>query len=187
MNISAKKISIPTAVDPEKIQVLVICEAPPANEDDYFYGSSDSLYVANTIGAFNAAGMNVKSIDDIIRLGVYLTTAVKEPRKGLTVPAEAIEKFSCFLEKELLMFPNTRVILLMGDVAIKAMNCISLRVNKKKVIPPGSTYKIRNEKFYYGNIRVFPSYLQTGRNFLIEKAKRKMVAEDIASAFKLLK
>jgi hypothetical protein len=32
-------------------------------------------------------------------------------------------------------------------------------------------------------MRVFPSYLQTGKNFLIEKAKQRMVADDIRRAF----
>ncbi len=182
-----KNFFISADIHPEKIQAVMICEAPPANENDYFYVSSDSLFVTNTVDAFNSAGIKVAGISDIVKKGFYLTTAIKEPRKGLTVPTETIEKFSPLLEEELNMFPNTKVILLMGDAAIKALNCISRRVNKKRVILPGSTYKIRSGKFYFGNIRVFPSYLPTGKNFLIEKAKRKMVAEDIKTAFELLK
>ena len=74
----------------------------------------------------------------------------------------------------------------MGDAAIKALNFISRRLTKTRAIPAGSTYKIRGETFYFGDIRVFPSYLPTGKNFLIEKSKRRMVAEDIKNAFELL-
>ena len=51
--------------------------------------------------------------------------------------------------------------------------------------PAGSTYKIRCNEYYFSGIRVFPSYLQTGKNFLIEKSKRRMVAEDIGNAFRV--
>jgi uracil-DNA glycosylase len=34
---------------------------------------------------------------------------------------------------------------------------------------------------------LFPSYLQTGKNYLIEKAKRKMIAEDIKEAMEIIK
>jgi len=74
----------------------------------------------------------------------------------------------------------------MGDVAIKAMNYIARRDIGKAVIPGGSTYKIRKNQFFYGATRVFPSYLQTGKNYLIEKSKRRMIAEDIKAAFELL-
>jgi len=165
----------------------MICEALPENENDYFYTSCDSLYVTNTIDAFNNAGIKVKTIDDVIKKGVYLTIAVRAPGKGLIIPSETIRQHSFILEQELKMFPNVRAILLMGDAAIKSLNFISRRAFGKKAISSGSTYKIRKNEFYFGDIRVFPSYLQTGKNFLIEKSKRVMVAEYISSAFKLLK
>ncbi len=164
----------------------MVCEALPENKEDYFYSSSNSPFVVNTIDAFNDAGLNVKDINDILRKGVYLTVAVKTPRKGLTVPTEIIKEHSYALEEELNAFPSVKVIILMGDAAIKALNFISQRATGKRAIRSGSTYKIRSEKFYYRNIRVFPSYLQTGKNFLIEKTKQRMVAEDIKNAFKLL-
>jgi len=164
----------------------MICEALPENMNDYFYASGNSLYVTNTIAAFNHAGIAVNKIDDIIKKGVYLTSAVKATRQGLVIPAEVIREHSYVLEEELDLFPHIKVILLMGDAAIKALNFISQRVTKTKTIPSGSTYKIRTGIFHFKNIRVFPSYLQTGKNFLIEKAKRMMVAEDIRNAFSLL-
>jgi len=70
----------------------------------------------------------------------------------------------------------------MGDTAIKAMNYIAKRNIRKRIIPSGSTYKIRKNKYFYKHARVFPSYLQTGKSYLIEKSKRKMIAEDIKAA-----
>jgi len=178
--------SLPAKIDPQKVRIIMICEALPENEQDYFYSSGNSLYVTNTVEAFQNAGIAVKDIDDIIKKGVYLTIAAKAPRSGLTIPAEVIQKHSYALEEELNLFPDVKAILLMGDAAIKALNLISQRATKTKAIPSGSTYKIRKGEFYFKNIRVFPSYLQTGKNFLIEKSKRTMVAEDIRNAFKLL-
>ena len=74
----------------------------------------------------------------------------------------------------------------MGDVAIKAVNYTAKRAGEKRVIPAGSTYKIRGDKYTFKGIRVFPSYLQAGPSFSIEKSKRRMIAEDIAKALKLV-
>jgi uracil-DNA glycosylase len=180
------RFPIPEKIDPRLIKIIMICEALPENKDDYFYASGNSSYVSNTINAFANAGITVKDINDVLKKGVYLTVAVKASRKVLTVPTEIIKEHSHALEEELNVFPNVKAIILMGDAAIKALNFISQRTTGKKAIPSGSTYKIRGGKFYYKNIRVFPSYLQTGKNFLIEKSKQRMVAEDIQNAFKLL-
>ena len=56
----------------------------------------------------------------------------------------------------------------------------------KRLIPSGSTYKLRRHQYAYQGVRVFPSYLQTGKSFLIEKSKQKMIAEDIRAALGLL-
>jgi uracil-DNA glycosylase len=181
-----KQFSFPLNIDSVKIRILMIAEGLPDNTSETFYGSRESLYVANTLAAFNAAGVVVKTIDDVIRRGVYLTVAVKAVRQGLTFPSEIIREHSFALENEINQFPKVKAMLLMGDAAIKALNFIAQRVCGEKVIPAGSTYKIRGGKFFFKDIRVFPSYLQTGRNFLIEKGKQKMVAEDIRNAFALL-
>ena len=74
----------------------------------------------------------------------------------------------------------------MGDVAIKAVNTIARRAGQPRVIPAGSTYKIRGPAYHWGAVRAFPSYLQAGPSFLIEKSKRKMIAEDLTAALDLL-
>ena len=76
--------------------------------------------------------------------------------------------------------------MLMGDVAIKAINYISKRAGESRVIPAGSTYKIRGREYFFRGKRAFPSYLQAGPSYFIEKSKRRMIAEDIAAALSLL-
>ena len=173
----------PKNSDPRKISILMIAEAMPERAEDYFYSSLNSLYVLNTLSAFQQAGFPVRSIEDITALGVYLTVAVKEPRPGISMPRELIERYVPALEAEIAQFPNLKVILLMGDVAINAMNLITKRHTGKRCIPAGSTYKIRDQEYFFEGMRIFPSYLQTGKNFLIEKAKQRMVADDLRRAF----
>ncbi|WP_330371960.1 hypothetical protein [Lacrimispora aerotolerans] len=50
-----------------------------------------------------------------------------------------------------------------------------------------ATYKIRSSEFYYGSIRVMPSYIMTGGNLLIEKSKMQMTTEDIATMLDIIK
>jgi hypothetical protein len=54
------------------------------------------------------------------------------------------------------------------------------------VIPAGSTYKIRGPEYQFRGKRAFPSYLQAGPSFFIEKSKRRMIAEDIANALEVI-
>jgi hypothetical protein len=62
-----------------------------------------------------------------------------------------------------------------------------MRSGEGRVIPAGSTYKIRGGDYRFRGRRVFPSYLQVGPSFNIEKSKRRMIAEDIAAALSLTK
>ena len=59
---------------------------------------------------------------------------------------------------------------------------ISDRAGEGKVVPAGSTYRIRHGEYYFRESRVFPSYLQAGLRHYIEESKRRMIAEDIAAA-----
>jgi len=135
---------------------------------------------------FQAAGVHVNSISEILDLGIYITTAVKIPKQQYTVPRELISQHLPLLEKEIELFPNIKVIMLMGDVAKTAFNEIAKKRTSKRVIPSGSTYKIRGLQYYYGQVRVFPSYIMTGGNILIEKSKRNMISEDIKEMMKIL-
>ena len=174
-------------LNPEGVSIILISEAAPASPDDYYYTAGDPLFQETTVLAFTDAGAEVASIDDLLALGVYFTTAVKCGKTGYGIKAGTIKECSRILERELSLFPNVQVFLLMGDVAIKAMNYIAQRQGEGRVIPLGSTYKIRGQAYYYQGKRVFPSYLQAGPSFFIEKSKRRMIAEDIAAAMRLVK
>jgi uracil-DNA glycosylase len=166
--------------------MIMISEAAPADRDDYYYAEGDPLFQQTTVQAFNDAGVKVESIQDILNLGVYLTTAVKCGKTVYGIKAATIEECSHILEKELNLFPNVKVLMLMGDVAIKAINYIAKREGQGRVIPAGSTYKIRGQRYFYNGKRIFPSYLQAGPSFFIEKSKRRMIAEDITAALSLV-
>ncbi len=176
-------------VNPEDVSIAMISEAAPPNPDDYYYAKGDSLFQQTTVQAFNDAGANISSIQDIVDVGVYLnlTTAVKCGKTGYGIKASTIKECSLILEKELALFPDVKVFVLMGDVAIKAINYIARRAGEERVIPAGSTYKIRGQKYFFRGKRAFPSYLQAGPSFFIEKSKRRMIAEDIAAALSLVK
>ena len=86
------------------------------------------------------------------------------------VKTATVKECSHLLETELAIFPNVRALLLMGDAAIKAVNEIARRNDGSRVIPAGSTYKIRSNTHMWRGMRVFPSYLQAGASFFIEKS-----------------
>ncbi len=174
-------------LDPEKISIVLISEAAPAAASDYYYAGPAALFQQTTLLAFQDAGVNVSSIQEIIALGVYLTTAVKCAKTGYAIQTGTIEECSRILEAELALFPHVRGYLLMGDVAIKAANAIARRRGQPRVIPAGSTYKIRGGEFFFNGQRAFPSYLQAGPSFFIEKSNRKAIAEDIAAALALIR
>lgn len=174
-------------INPENISIIMISECAPENSKDYFYNSNDSLFEKTTVQAFVDAGANVSNIGDIVNLGIYLTTAVKCGKTKNVIRANTIKECSVILENEISLFPNIKAFLLMGNAAIKSINYIAKRAGEDRVIPAGATYKIRGKKYFFKGRRVFPSYLQAGPSFYIEKSKRKMIAEDISNALALLK
>jgi hypothetical protein len=173
-------------VTPSSISIAMISEAAPANAGDYYYAKGKPLFQQTTIQAFKDAGVNVSSVRDLLDLGIYLTTAVKCGKTGYSIKSSTVRECSVILEKELALFPDLKALMLMGDVAINALNAIAKRAGEERVIPAGSTYKIRKQTYRFKGKRVFPSYLQAGPSFFIEKSKRRMIAEDIAAAMKLV-
>jgi uracil-DNA glycosylase len=173
-------------LDPQTIFLVMISEAAPPNPIDYFYAGAGALFAQTTVQAFNDADVPADSIKDLLQRGVYFTTAVKCPKVEYTIPLQTIDACSLLLEKELALFPNLKVVMLMGDAAIRAVNTIAKRLGQGRVIPAGSTYKLRGKEYFFQGKRAFPSYVQAGPSFFIEKVKRQMIAEDIAAAMALL-
>jgi hypothetical protein len=187
-SISTEGIQLPdAAIDTVNIQVMMINEAPPINPDDFFYSKARNPGDMKTaLPLFRNAGVEVYDIDDILRKGIYITTAVKSPKQSYTVEKEKIIEYLPVLEHEIEMFPNLKVIMLMGDVSKKSFNMIAKKRTKKNAVPSGSTYKIRNSEFFFEGIRIFPSYIMTGGNILIEKSKCSMISDDINRMIKLI-
>ncbi len=174
-------------LDSNKIEVIMISEVPSQNPDDGFYSkANDPDYMKTTRSLFAEAGVPIENIDDILNRGIYITTAVKSPKTSYTVDTAVIKEHLPLLEAELMLFPNLKVIMLMGDVAKKSVNMIVKSKTKKNVIPSESTYKIRQNEFYWGSIRVFPSYIMTGGNILIEKSKYSMITDDIRKMMEII-
>ena len=174
-------------IDPLTIKAIMINEVVPSDPLQDFYGTPDADYLKTTIPLLQGAGTEVTSIQDILQKGIYITNAVKTPKTEYTINKSSIENSLPYLEAELSLFPNIKVIMLMGDVAKKAFNMIAKKATKKNAIPAVSTYKLRKSEIYYECIRVMPSYIMTGGNILIEKSKAAMATEDIATMLKIIK
>jgi uracil-DNA glycosylase len=173
-------------ITPEKVRLILISEAAPDDAQDYYYAGDQPLFEQTTLQAFKQAGIEVASLQDLLEMGIYFTTAVKCAKTGYGIKAAIIKACSHILADELSLFPNAQAFLLMGDVAIKAINYIAQREGEGRAIPAGSTYKIRGGDYYFRRKRAFPSYLQVGPSFGIEKSKQRMIAEDIAAALTIL-
>lgn len=186
--LNKEKMQVPdVTVETDNIRMVMISEVVPSDPADYFYSrNADAAFMGTTIPIFNEAGVNVSTIDDIIGKGIYITTASKIPKDGYTIPTETIKNQLPILEEEINLFKNLQVIMLMGDVAKKAVNAIARKKTKKGIIPNESTYKIRGNEYYFGDIRVFPSYIITGGNILIEKSKVEMIKQDLSTAMSII-
>jgi uracil-DNA glycosylase len=172
-------------LDPASIKLLLISETAATSLMDNYYTTSNALFARTTLQAFQEAGLMVGSVQDLLSKGIYLTTAVKCGKNDYAVATSTITHCSSLLEREIELFPNLKAFLLMGDVAIKAINAIAKRHSEPRVILAGSTYKIRGGVFTFRGRRAFPSYLQAGPSFGIEKSKQRMIAQDIAQAMKI--
>jgi uracil-DNA glycosylase len=171
----------------DAVAIVMVSESPSAEHANYYYESNEGSFFLTTKTAFEDAGINIQSYNDVTEMGIYLTTAIKCSKIKYLVSSKTIKECALkYLEKEIFSFNNLKVIMCMGDFAIKAVNYIFK--NKYNIYPiqQGSTYKIRKERHIYNNIRFLPSYTQTGDSFNLEQSKRKMIAEDIKLAFDIV-
>lgn len=173
-------------VELENIRAVMINEVVPPYPEQDFYGGGQAGYLETSIPLFQNAGADIRGSDDILDLGIYITNAIKLPKTESKVSREQIEKSLPYLEKELSLFPNVKVVMLMGDAAIKAFNMISKNASGRNAVPGISTYKLRKSEIYYEGIRIMPSYIMTGKNILIEKSKAEMAAEDISEMLRII-
>lgn len=168
-------------LEPQRIRVLMISEAPPANAQEGFYSNNpDAADARSALQLLRDGGIQADSMQALLQQGIYVTTAVKSPKAGLFVDDAVLLAHQPLLEAELDLFPNLRVVMLMGDVAKKSFNRIARARTGKSAIPSGATYKLRSQSFESMGLRVFPSYILSGANLKIEKSKGEMIVEDIS-------
>ena len=175
-----------TEIDARRVRLIVVAEAPPAEASDGLYARGAPFHLETTLDAFRSAGLAAGSRRELEDRGIYLTTAVKCAKVAYGVDRSTVEACSHLLERELALFPEARAIMLMGDVAIGAFNSIVRRRTGRRLIPAGPTYRVRAGEYCYEGKRVFPSYLQTGRSYQIERSKREMIAADLRAALALI-
>ena len=172
-DVAHQRYAVPSgSLNPDMVTIVMVAEAVPPDSADWL----------TTVEAFRDAGEDIESLDDVRALGVHLTTALKCGKTGYAVSRGSIEACSHLLEQELDLFPLARVLMLMGDTAIKAVNAIAKRNGEARPVPAGATYRIRGGDYRFRGMRVIPSYLHVGPAFFIEKTKRRMIAEDITAA-----
>ena len=175
-------------IDPASVKVVMINEVVPRNPDDWFYSKTrDPENRRTAFGLFKGAGVVVKDMRDVLGLGIYITTALKTPKEGYMPDLAVLQAQLPLLEAELALFPHLKAVMLMGDVAKKAFNMMTKATTKKNVIPSGPTGRIRHNAYYWGAVRVFPSYIMTGKNLLIEECKCGMISEDIRKMMEAVK
>lgn len=68
-------------LDPEEIKVILINEVVAEDQEDDFYGSPDAYYLKTTIPLFQTAGFDIQSMQELLDLGIYITHALKHPKK----------------------------------------------------------------------------------------------------------
>ena len=61
-----KKIIFPKIkINPEKIKLVMISEAPPKNHSDYYYESNSGSFLQTTKTAFSDAGITIYNYEDL--------------------------------------------------------------------------------------------------------------------------
>ncbi|MDY1590624.1 MAG: hypothetical protein RBS85_00445 [Methanofastidiosum sp.] len=90
-NIEKSPYQVPyLQTNPDKIKIIMISEVSPLDPKDYFYSSGNPPYMETTKEAFSEAGHPVNSIQDILNLGIYLTTAVKCAKIETSISTDTI-------------------------------------------------------------------------------------------------
>jgi uracil-DNA glycosylase len=169
----------------DHIRVVVVSAAPGPDPVTPSASYAHPAVRSELLAAFRNAGYDVQSLDDIDKLGVYCTTAVKCPKVGYGLKSETVTNCSFLLEAELDRFPNLKSIVLMGNTAIRAINTIATRRLGHSVIPSGSAYKVKGHEYGYGDITLFPSYTASGHDPSVDRKHQEVIAIDLRNALEI--
>lgn len=107
-------------LNPSTIGTVMINEVVPSDPKQDLYGGPDAGYLKTAVPLLGKAGAPVSSVGDALRMGIYMTDAAKTPKTKSAVDKAEVGRSLPYLEKKLSFFPNVRVVMLMGDAAIKA-------------------------------------------------------------------
>ena len=83
-------------IDPLTIKAIMINEVVPSDPLQDFYGSPGANYLKTTIPLLQGAGAEVHSIQDILKMGIYITNAVKLQRQNMPLK-KAVLKLVCLI------------------------------------------------------------------------------------------
>lgn len=175
----------PAVAAPQDVRMVLVSECAAAVDSDNYGAGPDALFEVTTRDAFERAGLSASSTRDLLAHGIYTTVAVRHPKRGYGISAATVKAHMPTLRAELEQFTHATVYMLMGDVAIAAINQWARATGKPRPIPAGSTYKIRGGEYFFGAVRVFPSYVQAGKAWFVEASKREMVAQDLRAAMEI--
>lgn len=103
------------------------------------YGDADADYPKTAVPLLRNAGAPVSSVCDTLRIGIYFTNTLKNPKTKSTVDKAEIERILPYLEKELLLSKNVGAVMLMGDTANKAFSMVAEKTAGKNAVPSEST------------------------------------------------
>lgn len=169
-------------VQPQQIHTIFINETVPSEEMDDFYGDQTGAYASSVQYLFADTPFAGRTPLELLQEGIYFTNVMKNPKQKALIGKEELRPYAEVLQEEVSCFPACKCLMLMGDAAIQAYTMINRKQGKKRVIPAGSTYKLRKQRYWDEAMQVFPSYIMTGKNLLIEKSKITMIKEDIFNA-----
>ncbi len=170
----------------EAVRLLLLTDGyPPDFAQHYVHSDPRAMPWQNTRQVFATAGIEVGSFEDLVARGILLATCLDEVAPAKTTAGD-VTRAAARLEPLLAALLNLRAIGLMGDLAIAAFTRVHKARTGTRLIPAASTYKIRGEDFFWGDIQVLPSYLHTGKSFLIERSKQRMVADDLVRMLRRL-
>ena len=92
-------------IDPLTIKAIMINEVVPSDPVQDFYGTPDADYLKSTIPLFQGAGAEANSIQDILKIGIYITNAVKHLRQNMLLIRVALKKVCPIWKKNFLYSP----------------------------------------------------------------------------------
>ncbi len=72
-------------IDPAKVSIMLISEASPLDPGDHYYAGPEALFARTTLLAFQDAGSQVQSVQELLDGGIYMTTAVKCGKIGYDI------------------------------------------------------------------------------------------------------